>query len=126
MAALSGGNVLQGAVRGGIFGGIGGGLSAAVTYRQAVLDRIRRNELKGVKFRYRPKYDPNEPEFGRAIPFEKSTVGPKSFKYGKYEVIDTMVHEEFHQRHYMRADFSNNEAHVRALTARYMFWKFGR
>jgi hypothetical protein len=66
----------------------------------------------------KPTYDPSLEEYGQAVRGVSSKVGPKSIENGRGEVVDTILHEEMHQRLWDRQMF-HDEKYIMDVTKRF-------
>jgi RHS repeat-associated protein len=84
----------------------------------ALIDDVLENELSNVQMTVKPTYDPTLTQYGESVAGRYSKVGPTSLQAGRVEVIDTIVHEEMHQRLWLR-DLPQNEDYVENVAGRF-------
>jgi len=72
--------------------------------RNAIIEDISEKELAGVRFTFKPEYNPFLKPLGVAEPGVGSQIGPIPFNSmnPRQQVAGTMVHEELHQRWWAR------------------------
>jgi RHS repeat-associated protein len=88
----------------------------------AFVDDVLENELSNVRTTVKPTYDPTLTDaYGLSSRGEFSTVGQPSVQAGRLEVVDTIIHEEVHQRLWARGipGPQHNEEHIWNVSRRF-------